>query len=179
MHCIELDYAFQKPGEPWDPTIKTSQPTCFLHFAPWPNDPMIFGRICAGFQVEISWPSAGVFFAKTLPTEDFLGGGHRKIWSKGQKHRTLFCWLSFKKNGCFLHDSKYMSPFFCVCLCVQHWCRKKKSGGREWCASNLLVTLDKINEWSKISQPVELVVYDILPICLYIYIFSIYLHIHR
>ena len=79
MHCIELDYAFQKPGEPWGSTIKTSQPTCFLHFAPWPNDPMIFGRICAGFQVEISWPSAGVFFSQKLSQPGIFLGGHRKI----------------------------------------------------------------------------------------------------
>ena len=82
--------------------------------ARWPND--LRANLC---RVS-SWNFVAFsrcFFAKTLPTEDFFGGGHRKIWSKGQKHRTLFCWLSLKKNGCFLHDSKYMSPFF-VCVCV-------------------------------------------------------------
>ena len=179
MHCIELDYAFQKPGEPWDPTIKTSQPTCFLHFAPWPNDPMIFRRICAGFQVEISWPSAGVFFAKTLPTEDFFWGAPKNRIKKDKKIGGFFCWLSFKKMAASFMTQN-TCPLFFVCVCVFNTgAEKKKSGGREWCASNLLVTLDKINEWSKISQPVELVVYDILPICIYIYIFLIYLHIYR
>ena len=128
MHCIELDYAFQKPGDPWDSTIKTSQPTCFfctLHHGPMTQ--WSLGEFVQGFKLKCRGLQPVFFFAKTLPTEDFFGW-HRKIWSKGQKNRTFFLFGSVLKKWLLPSWLKIHVPlFFFVCVCVQHWCPKKKN----------------------------------------------------
>lgn len=94
--------------------------------AQWPND--LWANLCRVSSWNFVAFSRCFFFAKTLPTRDFFGGAPKDLIKWTKKSGVFFVWLRFKKNGCFLHDSKYMSPFFlCVFVCSTLVPKKKKN----------------------------------------------------
>ena len=128
MHCIELCFSRTWGAKGFNhKNVAANLFFALCTMAQWPND--LWANLC---RVS-SWNFVAFsrcFFSQKLSQPRIFLGGHRKIWSKGQKNRTLFCWLSFKKMAASFMTQN-TCPLFFVCVCVFNTGAEKKKIWRE------------------------------------------------